>query len=88
MLSEKPYSSISVRRSASFSRRMKPAGVDADYDLAYEHFDVLHFLLQARHMQSSESVDPLEVFLRNGARAKAGRSARVQSREGGGPGVE
>lgn len=52
-------------------RRMKPAGLDADYDLAYEHFDVLHFLLQARHMQSSDSVDPLEVFLGNGARAKA-----------------
>ena len=52
-------------------RRMKPAGVDADYDLAYEHFDVLHFLLQARPMQSSERVDPLNVFLKNGAGAKA-----------------
>jgi glycosyltransferase involved in cell wall biosynthesis len=52
-------------------RRMKPAGVDAEYDLAYEHFDVLHFLLQARHMQGSESVDPLKVFLSNGPDAKA-----------------
>jgi glycosyltransferase involved in cell wall biosynthesis len=51
--------------------RMRPAGLDADYDLAYEHFDVMHFLLQARHMQSSETVDPLAVFLGNGADAKA-----------------
>ncbi len=56
---------------ARTGRRMRPAGIDADYDLAYEHFDVMHFLLQARHMQSSETVDPLEVFLGNGADAKA-----------------
>jgi glycosyltransferase involved in cell wall biosynthesis len=52
-------------------RRMRPAGLDADYDLAYQHFDVMHFLLQARSMQSSDGVDPLEVFLKNGAEAKA-----------------
>lgn len=51
-------------------RRMQPAGLDADYDLAYEHFDVMHFLLQARGMQSAD-VDPLNLFLGNGADAKA-----------------
>jgi len=50
---------------------MRPSGLDADYDLAYEHFDVMHFLLQARQMQSSDTVDPLEVFLGNGVDAKA-----------------
>ena len=34
---------------------MLPAGIDADYDLAYEHFDVMHFLLQARQLLSSEA---------------------------------
>ena len=52
-------------------RRMQPAGVDADYDIAYEHFDVMHFLLQAHGLQSSERIDPLRLFLRNGAAAKA-----------------
>lgn len=52
-------------------RRMAPAGLDADYDLAHEHFDVAHFLLQARHLLLSDDVDPLRQFLRNGARASA-----------------
>jgi glycosyltransferase involved in cell wall biosynthesis len=50
---------------------MSPAGLDPDYDLAYEHFDLAHFLLQARHLVDSDGVDPLAVFLRNGPRAKA-----------------
>ena len=50
---------------------MRPAGIDADYDLAYEHFDLAHFLLQARHLLEAHGVDPLAVFLRNGPRAKA-----------------
>jgi glycosyltransferase involved in cell wall biosynthesis len=50
---------------------MRPAGIDPDYDLAYEHFDVPHFLLQARHLIEADGVDPLAVFLRNGPRAKA-----------------
>jgi glycosyltransferase involved in cell wall biosynthesis len=52
-------------------RRMQPAGLDADYDLAYGHFDVMHFLLQARGLQSSQHIDPLRLFLRNGPDAKA-----------------
>jgi glycosyltransferase involved in cell wall biosynthesis len=52
-------------------RRMAPAGLDDDYDLAYEHFDVAHFLLQARHLLTVDDVDPLAQFLGNGARAKA-----------------
>lgn len=50
---------------------MQPAGVDPDYDLAFEHFDLTHFLLQARHFLASQAGDPLGTFLRNGARAKA-----------------
>jgi glycosyltransferase involved in cell wall biosynthesis len=49
---------------------MRPAGLDRDYDLAYEHFDLMHFLLQARFLLSA-GVDPLQHFLDNGARAKA-----------------
>ena len=50
---------------------MTPAGVDPDYDVAYERFDLTHFLLQARHMLSMRKIDPLRVFLHNGAAAKA-----------------
>lgn len=56
---------------ARTKRRMQPAGIDPDYDLAHEHFDVTHFLQQARHMLEAEKVDPLRVFLGNGAGAKA-----------------
>ncbi|HEX2175759.1 MAG TPA: glycosyltransferase family 4 protein [Nocardioidaceae bacterium] len=49
--------------------RMQPQGIDADYDLAYEHFDVTHFLLQARALLSNDRVDPLRLYLRNGAEA-------------------
>jgi glycosyltransferase involved in cell wall biosynthesis len=52
-------------------RRMLPAGLDPDYDLAYEHFDLTHFLLQARHLMNEDEVDPLGNFLRNGPEAKA-----------------
>jgi glycosyltransferase involved in cell wall biosynthesis len=56
-------------------RRMRPSGVDTDYDLAYEHFDLAHFLMQARQMIESDDIDPLDVFLRNGAEAKASPEA-------------
>jgi glycosyltransferase involved in cell wall biosynthesis len=51
-------------------RRMQPEGIDPDYDLAYEHFDVTHFLLQARPLLTSDRVDPLRLYLKNGAEAK------------------
>jgi glycosyltransferase involved in cell wall biosynthesis len=51
-------------------RRMRPAGIDAEYDVAYEGLDLTHFLLQARHLLIEEG-DPLETFLANGASAKA-----------------
>jgi glycosyltransferase involved in cell wall biosynthesis len=63
-----PYFDAIVARTR---RRMQPAGLDPDYDLAHEHFDVTHFLLQARQMLTEEEVDPLENFLANGAEAKA-----------------
>ncbi len=50
---------------AKARRAMRPAGLNADYDLAYEHFDVMHFLLQARHLLSTD-VDPLQHFLKKG----------------------
>jgi glycosyltransferase involved in cell wall biosynthesis len=52
-------------------QRMQPAGSDADYDLAAEHFDLTHFLLQAQFLLSAPDTDPLRHFLRNGANAKA-----------------
>ena len=63
-----PYMDAIVARTRS---RMQPAGLDADYDLAYEHFDVTHFLLQARHLLTEDQIDPLANFLANGAEAKA-----------------
>jgi glycosyltransferase involved in cell wall biosynthesis len=63
-----PVMDAAVRRTRS---RMLPAGVDADYDLAYEHFDLTHFLQQARHMLELPRIDPLRVFLDNGPEAKA-----------------
>lgn len=50
---------------------MTPGGLDGDYDLAYEHFDLRHFLLQARGLLDDASPDPLRQFMDNGARAKA-----------------
>lgn len=55
---------------ARAKRSMLPAGLDADYDLAYEHFDVLHYLLQNRHLLSSDGVDPLRHFLDEGNKAE------------------
>jgi glycosyltransferase involved in cell wall biosynthesis len=55
---------------AMVRRRMRPAGIDADYDLAYDNFDLTHFLLQARHLLTEEG-EPLETFLENGALARA-----------------
>ena len=50
-------------------RNQKPLGVDADYDLLREHFDHLHFLLQAPPLQDEPDLDPIALFLRNGATA-------------------
>jgi glycosyltransferase involved in cell wall biosynthesis len=50
---------------------MRPPGEDADYDLARQHFDLPHFLLQARHLLERDGIDPVSVFLGNGADAVA-----------------
>ncbi|HET7326695.1 MAG TPA: glycosyltransferase family 4 protein [Nocardioidaceae bacterium] len=46
-------------------RRMR-IGADPDYDLLYENFDVLHYLLQAPHLLDQPEVDLIEHFLENG----------------------
>jgi glycosyltransferase involved in cell wall biosynthesis len=46
-------------------RRMR-IGADPDYDLLYENFDVLHYLLQAPNLINRPEVDLLEHFLENG----------------------
>lgn len=56
---------------ARAKRAMLPAGIDPDYDLAHESFDVMNFLLQARHLLAADGVDPLQHFLDNGPRARA-----------------
>lgn len=63
-----PVMDAAVRRAAS---RMLPAGVDADYDLAFERFDLTVFLMQAPQIADMPDVDPLAHFLSNGAEAKA-----------------
>ena len=55
---------------AAVRRRMLPAGIDSDYDAAYDSFDLTHFLLQARHLLVEDG-DPLRTFLDNGPAAKA-----------------
>jgi glycosyltransferase involved in cell wall biosynthesis len=49
---------------------MAAAGLDDDYDLAYEHFDLPGFLLQAPQFLSMDR-DPLAHFLSRGAEALA-----------------
>lgn len=51
--------------------RMLPANVDADYDLAYESFDLTAFLMQAPQLADMPNLDPLANFLSNGSEAKA-----------------
>ena len=50
--------------------RMADAGLDAEYDLAYEHFDLAGFLLQAPRFLATDR-DPLAHFLHRGAEAAA-----------------
>ena len=46
-------------------RRMR-IGTDRDYDLLYENFDVLHYLLQAPELIEQPDLDLIEHFLENG----------------------
>ncbi len=46
-------------------RRMR-IGADPDYDLLYENFDVLHYLLQSPGLIDQPEVDLIEHFLENG----------------------
>jgi glycosyltransferase involved in cell wall biosynthesis len=46
-------------------RRMR-IGVDREYDLLYENFDVLHYLLQAPHLIDEPETDLIEHFLEHG----------------------
>ncbi len=46
-------------------RRMR-IGVNPDYDLVYENFDVLHYLLQSPRLLDEPEVDLIEHFLDNG----------------------
>lgn len=46
-------------------RRMR-IGADPDYDLLYENFDVLYYLLQAPNLLDRPNVDLVEHFLENG----------------------
>ena len=55
---------------ARVRERMAAAGLDDDYDLAYEHFDLAGFLLQAPQFLSMDR-DPLTHFLHRGAEALA-----------------
>lgn len=63
-----PVMDGAVARARGNARR---AGDDADYDLLRDNFDHIHFLLQATRVIDQPEVDPIAVFLRNGARAKA-----------------
>jgi glycosyltransferase involved in cell wall biosynthesis len=48
------------------AKRQMRLGTDADYDLLYAHFDVLHYLLQAPELLDQPDVDLIEHFLEYG----------------------
>jgi glycosyltransferase involved in cell wall biosynthesis len=50
-------------------RRMR-IGADPDYDLVYENFDVLHYLLQSPRLLDRPDLDLIEHFLRHGLAAR------------------
>lgn len=50
------------------AKRRFRLGVDPDYDLLYENFDVLHYLLQVPQLAGEPDVDLIEHFLENGRR--------------------
>jgi glycosyltransferase involved in cell wall biosynthesis len=49
------------------ARRHLRIGVDPDYDLVYENFDVEHYLLQSPRLIERRGVDVVEHFLEHGA---------------------
>jgi glycosyltransferase involved in cell wall biosynthesis len=48
------------------ARRRMRVGVDPDYDLVHDNFDVLHYLLQQRNLMGSPHVDLIQHFLEHG----------------------
>ncbi|MBO0729439.1 MAG: glycosyltransferase family 4 protein, partial [Acidimicrobiaceae bacterium] len=48
------------------AKRQMRIGVDPDYDLLYENFDVLHYLLQCPDLLDEPEVDLIEHFLKYG----------------------
>ncbi len=50
-------------------RNQAPLGVDPDYDLLRDNFDHMNFLLQAQALHERPDVDPIRIFLDNGAKA-------------------
>ncbi len=48
------------------AKRQLRIGSDPDYDLLYENFDVLHYLLQSPRLIDQSDVDLIEHFLENG----------------------
>jgi glycosyltransferase involved in cell wall biosynthesis len=50
-------------------RNQRPLGLDPDYDLLRENFDYTHYMLQAQPLHDRPEVDPIRLFLRNGANA-------------------
>ncbi|KAA1426296.1 hypothetical protein [Nocardioides antri] len=57
-------------RVAEALRRQLPAGIDPDYDLVRDNFDVAHYLLQAPAVLANPEIDPVRHFLRQGRAAK------------------
>ena len=56
---------VADRRVAEAHLRVR-LGVDPDYDLVYEHFDVLHYLLQVPRLWDRPEVDLVKHFLERG----------------------
>lgn len=51
-------------------RRQQPPGLDPDYDVVREHFDVAHYLLQAGDELDERVADPVRHFLSQGPAAR------------------
>jgi glycosyltransferase involved in cell wall biosynthesis len=48
------------------AKRQLRVGADSDYDLVYENFDVMHYLLQTPRLIEQPRLDLIKHFLRNG----------------------
>lgn len=63
---EKTHLGSALDQAVLRAKRRVRIGADPDYDLVYENFDVLHYLLQAPYLLDDPKVDVVRHFLESG----------------------